>query len=504
MGGEQTVTRREKGLSFLVLAAAALAMVALCSMSSPLYPINIWGDANCLMTVGRAMKAGAVVYRDIYEQKGPTLYLAHMLAACISDSSFFGVYLMEAACMTIFLWTAFRMMRRRLHLSALPAAAVTGACILMSATLVRGDSAEEFCLPFLLGALALADVSYKEGKPMAARRLFLCGLLAGVVATVKFTLLGVFIGLCAAEGLLALRQGGVRRALVSAGVFLGGMALPVLLWGCYFAANGALGDAYTAYIHNNIFLYAGEGRYTFADWIAFLKGSGWWALPALLGTLAFLLDRREAPAVRLAVLLSAAVQFAAVVMPGRVWQYSLMALAPYTVFGALEFGKLLERIVPALAGPGAEGKRTGGIARLLRCGWPTAAAAALCFVLCWFGSPNGFLRGTTLGGTVQGRLKELIEPGASFLQYKFLDDGMYLTTGALPQEKYFVLLNVDLQEMHDELDRYVEEGRPDYVLSIFSRLPKRFDKYELIGIDIGYLDNNKPQKEFYLYRRKDK
>ena len=89
MGGEQTVTRREKGLSFLVLAAAALAMVALCSMSSPLYPINIWGDANCLMTVGRAMKAGAVVYRDIYEQKGPTLYLAHMLAACISDSSFF-------------------------------------------------------------------------------------------------------------------------------------------------------------------------------------------------------------------------------------------------------------------------------------------------------------------------------------------------------------------------------------------------------------------------------
>ena len=102
MGGEQTVTRREKGLSFLVLAAAALAMVALCSMSSPLYPINIWGDANCLMTVGRAMKAGAVVYRDIYEQKGPTLYLAHMLAACISDSSFFGVYLMEAACMTVF------------------------------------------------------------------------------------------------------------------------------------------------------------------------------------------------------------------------------------------------------------------------------------------------------------------------------------------------------------------------------------------------------------------
>ena len=483
-----------------VLAAAAFAMVALCSMSSPLYPINIWGDANCLLTVGRAMRAGRVLYRDIYEQKGPTLYLAHMLCACVSDRSFFGVYLMESVCFFVFLLQAFRLLRRRLRRTALPGAAVAGACILVSMTFVRGDSAEEFCLPFMMTALALADGAYAENRPMRRGVLFACGLLAGIVATVKFTLLGVFAGLCLAEGALALRAGGMKRALRSAADFVSGMLLPILAWALYFAVHGALDDAYTAYIYNNIFLYAGEGRYGAAEWLAFLKGSGWWAVPALLGICAFVLSRREAWGRRLLAAAAFALQLAAVVVPGRVWQYSLMALAPFTVWGALAFGRLLERVLPSLR---EEAASLSGAGAWLRRLWPTACAGLLCFAMCWTITPNAFLRGTTLGGTVQGRLAELIEPGSSLLQYKFLDDGLYLVTGTIPQEKYFVLLNVELPEMREALDSAVEEGRPDYVLSIFSRLPKRFDRYELIGIDIGYLDNNKPQKEFYLYRRKD-
>lgn len=74
---------------------ASCVLLLLCSQCSPLYPTNVWVDANCLLTVGRVMKEGGVLYRDIYEQKGPTLYLINMLAACISDTSFLGVYVME-------------------------------------------------------------------------------------------------------------------------------------------------------------------------------------------------------------------------------------------------------------------------------------------------------------------------------------------------------------------------------------------------------------------------
>ena len=92
-------SRGEKRITAAACLLTAALLMLCCSQSSPIYPINIWDDANCLLTVGRVMRAGGTLYRDIYEQKGPTLYLAHMLAACVSDGGFFGVYLVETLCL---------------------------------------------------------------------------------------------------------------------------------------------------------------------------------------------------------------------------------------------------------------------------------------------------------------------------------------------------------------------------------------------------------------------
>ena len=86
---------KQKYGTALILLCVALFLITFCSQSSPLYPLNTWDDANCLLTVGRAMHSGATLYKDIYEQKGPTLYALHALAAAVSDTSFFGVYLLE-------------------------------------------------------------------------------------------------------------------------------------------------------------------------------------------------------------------------------------------------------------------------------------------------------------------------------------------------------------------------------------------------------------------------
>ena len=162
--------------------------------------------------------------------------------------------------LTAALYAAYRLLRLRTGAGfALGAAAVWGALTVTSGSFMRGDSAEEFCLPLLTAALALAYAEYgRRARPMRAKRLLLCGVLAGGVATIKYTLLGAMVGLCAVEGALALKEGGAPRALKSAGVFLAGMAIPILPWAIYFAANGALRDAYTAYIYNNVFLYGGE------------------------------------------------------------------------------------------------------------------------------------------------------------------------------------------------------------------------------------------------------
>ena len=89
------------------------------------------------------------------------------------------------------------------------------------------------------------------------------------------------------------------------------------------------------------------------------------------------------------------------------------------------------------------------------------------------------------------------------LQYSYLDGGVYLTTQTRPAGKYFARLNVNLDEMNEELDRYLREGIPDYVVVDWNRLPDEFDRYEEICALMSYDDSNRYIKSMILYRRKN-
>ena len=56
-----TNSGRERAAAFACCAALAALMLLFASQCSPLYPINVWDDANCLLTVGRVMKRGGVL-----------------------------------------------------------------------------------------------------------------------------------------------------------------------------------------------------------------------------------------------------------------------------------------------------------------------------------------------------------------------------------------------------------------------------------------------------------
>lgn len=482
--------RSARAALLLLCAGAAFVLLLLCSQSSPLYPINTWVDANCLLTVGRVMKAGGVVYRDIYEQKGPLLYLIHALAACISDTSFAGVFVMEVVSLTAVLYMACRLgMRRRAMWAAFASAVLMGAAVLTGGAFMMGDSAEEFCLPFLMGALALAFSGYEEGgRPMEPKALFFCGLMAGAVALIKFTVLGLFVGLCAAEGVFALREGGLARALRSALVFLAGMLIPVAAACAYFAAHGALGDFYTAYVHNNIFLYQGGAR-TAADILreiyAFVRGNVLWVLLSAAGMIAMLADKKTRPALRFALITMALGAFAAVFLPGRAFAYYPLVLS---AFGFATF----------CAAPGLADRLERRGAQLAACVCACALAAAL--AVC--ASPNRPLRGVKRDELPQARLAAQMEEGATLLQYSHLDDGLYLIADTLPQERFFCRLNVSYPLMRGEMDRYLIEALPDYVLVSWEELPARFDRYRLVASDAGYDDQNRINKMLYLYQRK--
>ena len=45
-----------------------------------------------------------------------------------------------------------------------------------------------------------------------------------------------------------------------------------------------------------------------------------------------------------------------------------------------------------------------------------------------------------------------------------LDAGFYLAAEQVPAYKFFCKLNIDLAEMHEETERYLDEKQPDYVV----------------------------------------
>lgn len=472
---------RRGDVAFCALAAAVL--LTLCSMCSPLYPLNIWVDPNCLMTVGRAMKHGSVLYRDIYEQKGPLIYLIHMLAACVTEKSFFGVFLFEIAAWTATLYSVCRLIAQRTGArTARAGAALFAGLVMVSHSFVRGDSAEEFCLPFLMAALLLfLRHAGREEGPLPLRKMLLCGVLAGFVATIKYTVLGLFLGLCATQAVLCIGHGGLRRLAASAGAFLAGMLIPILPWLVYFAVNGALSDAYLAYIYNNIFLYSAD---TGIGLIRTLKTAArnnlLWAMLAAVGVICTLIRGRWPE--RIGVALMSLCALASVFMLKIIHAYYPLALCVFAPLGLRAILPLAERFVPRR--------------RVMQ-----GAMCALSLMLAVCCSPNAFLRGVPLSQTVQGRLGAMIEPDATLLEYSALDEGLYLTSGTLPREKFFVRLNVAYQPMRDALDEAVRERRPDYVFISWRELPEEFDGYTLMACEMGYDDDNNLIKPMYLYRR---
>ena len=65
---------------FIYCIIISFSILIICTKSSPLYVFNDWVDANAYFTMGKGMIHGLIPFKDLFEQKGPLLYLIHGLS----------------------------------------------------------------------------------------------------------------------------------------------------------------------------------------------------------------------------------------------------------------------------------------------------------------------------------------------------------------------------------------------------------------------------------------
>jgi hypothetical protein len=485
---------------------AGFACFAFASRSSFLYPLNNWDDANSYFSVGKGIFNGKMPYRDIFDQKGMYLYFFYGLCYLISHTNFTGVFIMEILFGIADLVFAYKIIRlyagKRASLSL--AILVLGG-IVSSRSFWWGGSAEEICLPFMMAGLYLFIDYFKRQYPektMSLRTVFVGGVLAGMIANIKFTGLGFFFAwmmlVFIAYLVLGDFLGGIRACLV----FLGGMFVPFIPWIIYFGIQGGLYEWYWGYIHVNVFVYSKVGAegtgllqaiWSMIKIFYFLIWNNWmYMFLVIAGLVASALDPNAAWLARISVVVLFAFTFVGIFGGGRELPYYSLPLSIFAVFGGAFLANRLN--------PLAENE-TSGFGFM---GLPVFALMMALMQIATFSMNVPFMAEKREDFFLYRFRDEVLETNdPTLLNVGCLDAGLYTLCDIVPSCRWFQTQTLDIDDPANnpymEQERYVREGLIDYVL-VRDYIPESIDDhYDLIDQEeYGWGDYD---FMYYLYKK---
>lgn len=462
-----------QGRMLLACFLFAAALMAVCSKSSFIYPINDWGDANAYVTVARMMMKGKVLYREIFEQKGLYLYLIHIVATLIDYPGFFGVYLMEVLAMTGFLFYAYK--AAALYLPTryiLPALPVLGFSVAASLALTHGDSAEELMLPLLAYSMykMLLWAEDREGLPPVATWL-LQGVVTGIIFWTKYTILSFHLGFVLAILLVSMInrdwKGLIKIGLLwLIGLVLG--SLPALL---YFARTRSFADMAAVYFVSNSLTYAGDALKVVGEQLSDRWGSslllyfgriflGLLGSPLMTG-LAFLgfwywgfKKRNRHQKLRIAVRCTYASMFLVLFTLPILFNYYFLVLGVLAILGMIPILKLL----------------SGALKDWLTMRRALAATLVILAVLIprsLASSQNGYLLLYSQKDLPQYQFRDVMRqtPNPTLLTHVNMDHGFSNVAQIVPDIRFFVATNTSNQEREQQWRELIMQGGVDYILS---------------------------------------
>lgn len=502
----------KKILASCYLVAAGFLLLFFASRSSFFYPCNDWNDANSYFSVGKALFNGKVPYRDVFDQKGMYLYFLYGLAYLVSHTTFAGVFLLEGILAAFDLSGICRILMLYVKRgTALVLSPLVLSVIISSRSFYWGGSAEEICFPFLVWGLYLVLDYFKNdypGEAMGAWRIFAGGLLAGVVANIKFTVLGFFFAWMMCVFLSFLVRKELIRGIKSCFIFLGGMALPFLPWVIYFAVNKSLYEWYWGYVYINVFVYSnlnGEGPALYERVYTLSKILYWvirtnmiYFIFIIPGMIWAIMGKNRKWLERFLPLALGFFLFLGIYVGGSELPYYALPLAVFTVLGFALAGRILERGI----GKAFEKSGRPGAARAM---WALSAllTAGLSVGIIWTNSMNIPHRLEKKEDIFLYQFREIVEktPNPTLLNIGCLDAGLYTVCDIVPTCRWFQTQTLSIDDVEKEQERYIREGQTDYVLARDYYPEVIWDRYELAAQAPWYQGDM--EFTYYLFRLVD-
>ena len=480
----------------------AVCILLFTTRSSTLFVCNNWDDANSYFTMGKGMMNGLVIYRDLYDQKGPFLYLLYGIAYLISNKTFLGVFIFEIIAASFFLYFAGKFIERKsnriLSYILIP---VVGASVYSSWSFYWGGAAEELCLPLLaislyyLDELLSEDVSEKRNKWLMAAT----GICAGIVAQVKYTMLGFFFAWFVIGFIRMMKKRDFLFSVKMAVRFIVFALIPSVPWMIYFLLTNSLDDWFRCYIYNNLFFYsqASDENFSFTAKLYEIAKTLYWLV-------------QDSFSYFIWIIAGIVIQF--ITEKSFIRKFMLLFLFTFTYFVIFIGGnKLPYYSIPlmVLAIPGAAfcGKIVWDLLKKHEIN--TTGAVYTVMALAVLALSTLFAAKNTMNAEYRkyssddmwlfAASKELRETD-TLLELNAIDPGLYTLTGIMPSCEYFQTNGIGLEVMFEEQKKYLKEGRTDFVLAAGFEPEFININYDLVDV----YEYNEPDHEevYYLYRKR--
>lgn len=242
--------------ALIALALAVVFSLFFYSCNTPLGPA-IGSDNAMYLTMGTALARGYAPYSDIFDHKGPLLFILQAIPQMFAGGySTLAVFVQE----TLFLWACLLVLARMARRLGVPAVFVQMIYLALYAPLTDGGNlTEEYANLFTLAGLDVMLAVFGEGLTKdGEKRLTAPALCMGALATLCFmTRANNALVLVGAVGALALyliaakKWAGLGRCVL--GFVLGCLlaTAPIAVW---LASRGALSDAvYGSLLHNMMY-----------------------------------------------------------------------------------------------------------------------------------------------------------------------------------------------------------------------------------------------------------
>lgn len=477
--------------------------------------MNDWVDPNCFFTVGKGMMNGKIIYKDLFEQKGPLLYFIHGIAYLISHKTFLGVYILEVISFSIFLFFSYKLINLFLEIKYSYVILPFLAClVLASKSFSAGDSAEEFGLALITISLYFLIKYFSSQYPafIGYKVILINGIIAGCILWIKYTMLGFWFSWMMFMFIALVINKQYIKAVKSCFIFLLGMIITSIPWVIYFAINEALFDWINAYFITNIFLYSikmniVERVFSLCKFmLAMMITQYVFSFFFIIGICYFIFTKKYFKEIisKLALISCGLFLIFGVYGGGRTYIYYFLIFYPFSILGFIVIADIYKRFL------------SNNILKIIVLQLKQIKlipiVVCLSVILSYFLSDNVYFMKYKRDDLVQYKFSKIINqtPNTTLLNYGFLDGGFYTISDILPNTKYFCKLNIPytkFHEMMDEQNMLIQQKKVEYIVvslsssqSIFNvDIPYLLDNYECISVEAQYLGSN---DSYYLFKSK--